>query len=156
MALALLLSGCNREPSVAAAAGPGLPKLDLCAQLDQKTVAAVLGTPKPTDCRVFGDRQAGYTVRFLAGTAALTIFYADRIDLKGGEDRWEDASAQGKRDALIGVGDQAAYSPTALPQLVARQRDHMVSIAVEGAPTDQALVDHLVALTTAVLTQLKS
>jgi hypothetical protein len=166
-AVALLgLTGCDPEPSQAASVR--LPRLDLCQTLDRTVVeTALLG--KVTGCRTGGDAEHGYGTQFTAtvtlgggrqATATLTVAYAQRMDLRAGDDRWADASAQGDRVALIGVGDQAAFDAKAAPnpQLVVRKDDRVLSVglALAGAdvPQDQ-LPDHLLAVADQLLDQLK-
>jgi hypothetical protein len=161
------LTGCDPEPSQAATA-PKLPRLELCQTLDRTIVeAALLG--KVTGCQTGGDAAHGYGTQFTAtaalgggrkATATLTVAYALRLDLRAGDDRWEDASAQGDRVALIGVGDQAAFDAKATPnpQLVVLKGDRVLSVglALAGAdvPQDQ-LPDHLIAVADQLLDQLK-
>ena len=162
---ALSVTGCNREPSVSAGA-PKLPQLDLCQTLDRGVVeTALLG--KVDGCQMSGSGQSGYVAQF-TGTvkgspATLTISYAERVDLKSGDDRWQDVTLQGKRVPLIGIGDEAAFDGNAAPapQLGVLSGSRVVTVALLLGPTggqavpQDSLADHLLGVANGVLAQLK-
>jgi hypothetical protein len=156
------LTGCNREPSEAATA-PKLPHPDLCQTLDRKLVeTALLG--KVTACEDAGTGKDGYSTQFTsalnAHPAYLLISYAERIDLRSGDDRWAEEPIHGSRVALLGIGDQASFNPKATPgaQLMVLKGDRVLSVGLQitdaPVPQDQ-LPDHLMDVAGEVLTQLR-
>lgn len=163
---ALGLTGCNREPSAAAAA-PKLAHPDLCQTLDRVVVeAALLG--KVAGCQMGASGQYGYTAEFTStvngSPATLMIFYGERIDLRSGDDRWQDVTLQGKRVPLIGVGDEAAFDGNAAPdpQLGVLSGDRVVTVGLLLGPTGRqpipqdGLADHLLSVADGVLALLKT
>jgi hypothetical protein len=175
-ALAVACTGGGTPAPGHAAASPAprttVPTPDLCDAVDGRAVKAALHS-KTARCATSGG-PGGFTARFTGVAelgpkpgsarrpATLTVSFRTRYDAETGADRWATLGrAKGARVSLFGVGEEAVFEPRAAPrpQLVARQDDLIVAVALQvaGAPVPQdKLPDHLLEVAKQALAAVRS